>query len=128
MREEKDVYTLVEGGEGERERDEKSAKNHRKNHRKTTKNRPKMNQKSILEESRGGLGGFWRPRSKKYEGNANFWGLLGLSWARLRGLLGPSWRLDRRLGPSWGVLGPSGAVLKSMSKSIKKSMPFKIGF
>ena len=41
VREEKEVYTLVEGGEGERERDEKSAKNHRKNHRKMTENRPK---------------------------------------------------------------------------------------
>ena len=39
MRDEKDVYTLVERGEGDRERDEKSTKNHRKNHRKTTKNR-----------------------------------------------------------------------------------------
>ena len=31
----------------------------------------------------------------------------------------------RTFGASWGHLG---AVLKSMSKSIKKSMPFKIGF
>ena len=78
--------------------------------------------------SRGGLGGPWRPRSKKHDLHPNFWGLLGPSWGRLGGLLGPSWRLDRRLGASWAVLGPSWAVLKSMSKSIKKSMPFKIGF
>ena len=95
---------------------------------KSTKNRPKMDQKSVLEGSRGALGGSWRPRSKKHDLRPNFWGLLGPSWGRLGGLLGPSWRLDRRLGASWAVLGPSWAVLKSMSKSIKKSMPFKIGF
>ena len=33
--------------------------------------------------------------------------LFEASWGRLGGLLGPSWRLDRRLGPSWGRLGPS---------------------
>ena len=107
---------------------QKSTKNQCKIHRQSINNRPTIDQKSVLEGSRGALGGSWRPRSKKHECDANFWGLLGPSWARLRGLLGPSWRLDRRLGPSWGVLGPSGAVLKSMSKSIKKSMPFKIGF
>ena len=58
MRDEKDVYTLVERGEGDRERDETSTKNHRKNHQKTTKIRPKMNQKSILDNLRGALGAF----------------------------------------------------------------------
>ena len=82
----------------------KSTRNQCKIHRKSTKNQPKMDQKSVLERSRGALGGSWRPRSKKCECDPNFWGLLGPSWGRLGGLLGPSWRLDRRLGPSWGVL------------------------
>ena len=98
---------LYSSGGRERGRDEKLAKNQRKNYRKSTKNLPKMNQKSVLEGSRRALGGPWRPRSKKHQKNANFWGLLGPSWGRLGGLLGPSWRLDRRLGPSWAVLEPS---------------------
>ena len=83
---------------------------------KTIENRPKIDQKSVLEGSRGALGGSWRPRSKKHDLRANFWGLLGPSWGRLGGLLGPSWRLDRRLGPSWGVLGPSKIDVKNQSK------------
>ena len=67
---------------------------------KSSKNGPK----SVLEGSRGALGGPWRPRSKKDDLHANFGCLLEPSWGRLGGLLGPSWRLDRRLGPSWGVL------------------------
>ena len=67
------------------------------------KNRPKMNQKSVLEGSQGGLGGSWRPRSKKSQKNPNFWRHMDPSWGRLGGLLRPSWRLDRRLGPSWAV-------------------------
>ena len=70
---------------------------------KSTKNRPKIDQKCTKNRSRGGPGGSWRPKSKR-EKNTNFCGLMGPSWARLGGLLGPSWRLDRRLGPSWGVL------------------------
>ena len=103
-------------------------KNRFKINAKTIENRPKMDQKSVLEGSRGPLGGSWRPRLKKEGCDPNLCGLLGPSWGRLGGLLGPSWRLDRRLGPSWAILVPSWAVLKSMSKSIKKSMPFKIGF
>jgi len=99
-------------------------KKQRKINSKSTKNLPKMNQKSVLESLGRPLGDLGGQDQK----NANSWGLLGPSWGRLGTLLGLSWRLDRRLGPSWGVLGPSGAVLKSMSKSIKKSMPFKIGF
>ena len=67
MRDEKDVYTLVERGEGDRERDEKSTKNHRKNHQKTTKIRLKMNQKSILDNLRGALGAFGGQDRKKRE-------------------------------------------------------------
>ena len=84
------------------------------------KNRPKMNQKSNLEGSRGGLGGSWRPRSKKYEGNANFWGLLGPSWGRLGGLGGLLARRGGVLGPSWRSCRPL-VRLKIHAKIDRKS-------
>ena len=102
VREEKDVYTLVEEGEGERERDEKSAKNHRKNHRKTTKNRPKMNQKSILDNLGGALEAFGGQDQKNTKGPRTF----GASWSYLGHVLGAS---RGRLGAWITVLGRLGA-------------------
>ena len=49
------------------------------------------------------LRGLWKLLAAKTEGMRTFGG----SWGCLGGLLGPSWRLDRRLGRSWGRLGPS---------------------
>ena len=63
-----------------------------------------MHQKCTEKRSRGAPGGSWRPKRRKTKKNTNFWGLMDPSWGRLGGLLGPSWRLDRRLGPPWGVL------------------------
>ena len=78
-----------------------------------------MNQKSVLEGSRRALGSSWRPRSKRRERNANFWGLLEPSWGGLGGLLKPSWRLDRRPGPPWAVLGRLGALLSRLKIDVK---------
>ena len=60
------------------------------------------------------------------------------SWARLGGLLGPSWRLDRRLGPSWGRLGAVLGRLDGQNRAQSRSkldakidnflMLFEIGF
>ena len=44
------------------------------------------------------------------------------------GLSGTSWRLDRRLGPSWARLWPSWWPKKSIPKSIVVSMPLGIVF
>ena len=95
----------------------------------------KIGQKSILEGSRGVLGGSWRPIPKN-EGGPRFFGTL----------LGPSWR---PLGPSWRPLGAVLAVLAaswarlglvlaaeigpqvdqiSTQKSIRTLMPLGIDF
>ena len=94
-----------------------------------------MKQKSILEGSRGDLGGSWCPTPKN-EGGARFFGTL----------LGPSWR---PLWPSWRPLGAVLAVLPaswvrlglvlaaeigpqvdqiSTQKSIRTLMPLGIDF
>ena len=75
-------------------------KNRPKIDQKSTKNRPKMDQKSVSGGPWGLLGAKIEKRQKKMRTFGASWP----SWARLGGLLGPSWRLDRRLGPSWGVL------------------------
>ena len=95
----------------------------------------KIGQKSILEGSRGVLGGSWRPTPKN-EGGALFFGtLLGPSWRHL----GPSWR---PLGAVLAVLPPSWVRLElvlaaeigpqvdqiSTQKSIRTLMPLGITF
>ena len=68
-----------------------------------------MLQKSLLEGSRGALGGSWRPIPKKDGGDtflldplgavlAVSWPVLAASWGRLG-------RLGGLLGPSWDRLG-----------------------
>ena len=141
----------------EREREKKREKRRRirfqnlsksesKIKRKSTKNRPRRDRKfkkksikhwskSILEGSRGILGGSWRPIPKN-QGAPLFFGIL----------LGPSWR---PLGPSWRPLGAVLAVLAtswarlglvlaaeigpqvdqiSTQKSIRTLMPLGIDF
>ena len=85
------------------------------------KNRSKINLRAVP-------GGPWRllaANTEKDRGEYVFWDPLGAvygtSWDRLGGLLGPFWRSWRPLGPSW-------AVEKSMSKSIKNLMSLEIGF
>ena len=53
---------------------------------------PKIDPGAVL----GVLGGSWGPRPNK-----------AMSYPYFGAILGPSWRLDRRLGPSWGPLEPS---------------------
>ena len=94
-----------------------------------------MPQKSLLERSRGALGGFWRPIPKKEGGARFFWTLLGPSWPSL----GPSWRplgaVLAVLTASWARLVPVLAAKigpkvdsTSMQKSIIFLMLFEIGF
>ena len=68
------------------------------------KNQSKINQKSILEGSRGVFGGTWRPIPKDERGILFFGTLLGPSWRPL----GPSWR---HLGAVLAVLAASWARL-----------------
>ena len=87
----------------------KSSKNQLKIDQEETENpqkkQSKICQKSILEGSRGVLGGSWRPRSKNERGARFFETLLGPSWRPL----GPSWR---RLGTLLAVLAASWARLR----------------
>ena len=75
------------------------------------KNKSKMLQKSLLEGSRGALGGSWRLLAANTEKGGRGYvfpdplgSRLGRLLARLGGLLGPSWPSWRPLRP---VLGPS---------------------
>ena len=61
-------------------------------------NQSKMVLKSLLEGSRGALGGFWRPMPKNEAGDLFFGGLLGPSWRPLGTVLGRLRRLER---PRW---------------------------
>ena len=59
-----------------------------------------------LERALEALGGQDQKKMRTFGGT---WGFLGC-------LLGPSWRLDRRLGRSWGRLGPSKNPYQNRSK------------
>ena len=88
---------------------------------KSTKNGPKI--------SLGGVsGGPWGLLAAKIEKTRMEYELLDPLGAILDPSWGPLGAVLALGSPSWAVLGPSGTVLKSISKSIKKSMPFKIGF
>ena len=87
-------------------------------------NPSKINQKltqNLAKISLGGVsGGPWGLLAAKIEKTRKEYqllGPLGPSWGRLGGLLGPSWRLDRRLGRSWGRLGPSKNRCQNRSKN-----------
>ena len=99
---------------------QKSSKNQPKIDQEETENpatnQSKIGQKSTTNRSWSGLeralealGG----QDRKMKGCTRF---PGASWGRLGGLLGPSWRLDRRLGRSWGSLGPSKDRCQKRSK------------
>ena len=99
------------------------------------KNQSKISQKSILEGSRGVLGGSWRPIPKNERGNPFFGTLLGPSWRPL----GPSWRplglVLAVLAASWARLGlvlaaEIGPQVDQIStqKSISTLMPLGIDF
>ena len=70
-----------------------------KNHQKTTKNQPKIHQKSILWASWGRLGRVSGRLGRVLR-------RLGRALARLGGILGASWRVLARLGASWARLEP----------------------
>ena len=90
----------------------------------------KIDQKMILEGSRGVLGGSWRPIPKNEGGNPFFGTILGPSWRPL----GPSWRpLGPVLAASWARLGlllaaEIGPQVDQIStqKSIRALMPLRI--
>ena len=117
----------------------KSSKNQPKIDQEETENPPKNQskicQKSILERSRGVLGGSWRPIPKSEGGHPFFGTLLGPSWRPL----GPSWRplgaVLAVLAASWARLGlVLAAEIErqvdqiSTQKSIRTLMPFGIDF
>ena len=91
----------------------------------------KIKQKWTNNQSWRRLGGPLGALGGQDRKNTNEIPTFGASWGHPGAVLGASWgRLGAwiavlgRLGPSWA----SWAVLKSMSKSIKKSMPFRIDF
>ena len=67
---------------------------------KSIKNHSKIDQHLIKNRAwraLGGLWGLWAAKTENGRGGSGFWEPY---WGRLGGLLGPSWRLDRRLGAS----------------------------
>ena len=71
-----------------------------------------MHQKSVLEGSRGALGGSWGPRSKKSTFLMPLGAILAPSWGPLGAVLA--------LGsPSWAVLGRLGVVLGRLKIDVK---------
>ena len=81
-----------------------------------TENPPKINQKFVKNQSwrrLGGVLGRLNGQDRKMKGAVGFsgssWGRLGGLLGRLGGLLGPSWR-------SWRPLGPSKNPYKNRSK------------
>ena len=103
---------------------QKSSKNQPKIDQEETENPPKINFKFVKNQSWRGLGGVLGPLGSQDRKRSRGTRFLGPSWDRLGGLLG---RLGGLLGPSWRSWRPLGPVLGSSwrPKSDPKSTKYR---